>query len=246
MFNSQRPHIDDLPTSRELWRATAIAAGVAGLLLVTVVLPAEHGIDPTGIGSVLGLTQMGEIKQQLAAEAALDAAMDAGAAAAAANARAVPPAEMRAEMPALSPSETGSTGPGSPTPEGPTPGAVPAVVAAAAGAATPAAAAARTDVTTIALAPGEAAEIKLTAAKGAEIRFSWSVDRGHVNYDTHADAPGISYHGYGKGKESKGESGKLVAAFDGKHGWYWRNRSDVPLTVTLKTEGAYTEVRRMM
>lgn len=236
MFNSQRPQLDDLPTSRQLWRATGLAAGVAGLLLVTVVMPAEHGIDPTGIGGVLGLTQMGKIKQQLAQEAALDAAMDAGAAAAAANASVAPP-----------PSETGGSGPGTPTPEGGTPGTTAVVAATAAAVSAPASAAAtRSDVTTIALAPGEAAEIKVTAAKGAEIRFSWSVDRGHVNYDTHADAPGVSYHGYGKGKESKGEGGKLVAAFDGKHGWYWRNRSDVPLTVTLKTEGAYTEVRRML
>ena len=35
-------------------------------LLVTMVLPAEYGIDPTGVGRVLGLTEMGEIKQQLA------------------------------------------------------------------------------------------------------------------------------------------------------------------------------------
>lgn len=244
MFNSQRPHIDDLPTSRQLWRATGLAAGVAGLLLVTLVLPAEHGIDPTGIGKVLGLTQMGGIKQQLAREAALDAAMDAGAAAAAANASAALPA-------------TGPDGAGAQAPEGSATTATAAATGTAEGAATVAArgaaaaapattAATRSDVTTIALAPGEAAEIKLTARKDAEIRFSWSVDQGHVNYDTHADAPGVSYHGYGKGKESKGENGKLVAAFDGKHGWYWRNRSDVPLTVTLKTEGAYTEVRRML
>jgi len=33
------------------------------------VLPAEYGIDPTGIGRALGLTPMGEIKMSLAAEA---------------------------------------------------------------------------------------------------------------------------------------------------------------------------------
>ncbi len=35
-----------------------------------VYLPAEYGTNPTGVGSILGLTEMGEIKQQLAAEAA--------------------------------------------------------------------------------------------------------------------------------------------------------------------------------
>jgi hypothetical protein len=31
-------------------------------------MPAEYAIDPTGIGKVLGLTKMGEIKQSLAEE----------------------------------------------------------------------------------------------------------------------------------------------------------------------------------
>ena len=44
------------------------------VLLFTVVLPAEYGIDPTGVGSILQLTEMGQVKQQLAEEAAADAA----------------------------------------------------------------------------------------------------------------------------------------------------------------------------
>ncbi|MGN6289090.1 MAG: hypothetical protein ACTHNA_07495 [Sphingopyxis terrae] len=83
-------------------------------------------------------------------------------------------------------------------------------------------------------------------AKDAKIAFDWSVEGGHVNFDTHADAPGIAYHGYGKGKESTGEKGELVAAFDGKHGWFWRNRSGAPVTITLRTEGAYTDIRRVV
>ena len=39
------------------------------------------------------------------------------------------------------------------------------------------------------------------------------------------------------------QAGALVAAFTGNHGWFWRNRSDAPVTLTLRTEGAYTEMR---
>ena len=98
----------------------------------------------------------------------------------------------------------------------------------------------------MALAPGEGAEIKVDAGEGARIAFDWSVAGGHVNYDTHADAPGISYHGYDKGRESTGEQGTLVAAFDGSHGWFWRNRSGAPVTVTLRTDGAYTAIKRVV
>ena len=41
---------------------------VAAILTVLVILPAERGIDPTGIGSVLGLTRMGQLKSALGEE----------------------------------------------------------------------------------------------------------------------------------------------------------------------------------
>jgi hypothetical protein len=207
MFNSQRPNPDDLPTSRQLFRATLIAAATAGAILVAIVLPSEYAIDPTGIGRALGYTQMGEIKAQLAEEAAADAAIDAA------------------------PDEAVQVAAGPAGPTAPEQAAV---------------AAARTDTLTVELAPDEAAEIKVTALKGAEIAFGWDVAGGHVNFDTHGDAPGISYHGYGKGRESTGERGTLVAAFDGKHGWFWRNRSGAPVTITLSTEGVYSEIRRVV
>ena len=76
---------------RRLLRSTMIALAVAALLLITIVLPAEYGIDPTGVGRVLGLTRMGEIKTRLAREAAADAAADAAAAAADDSATTTPP-----------------------------------------------------------------------------------------------------------------------------------------------------------
>ncbi len=69
----------ETPSSASLVRSTLIAAAVAGLLLVTCVLPAEYGIDPTGVGRMLGLTQMGEVKLALAEEAASNAAAEASA-----------------------------------------------------------------------------------------------------------------------------------------------------------------------
>ena len=58
------------PTTAQLLRSTLIALAAAAMILVTIVLPAEYGIDPTGVGSALGLKRVGEIKTQLAEEAA--------------------------------------------------------------------------------------------------------------------------------------------------------------------------------
>ena len=74
MYNSDTPLQAELPTSKQLVKSTILAGIAAVVLLFTVVLPAEYGIDPTGIGSVLQLTEMGQVKQQLADEAAADAA----------------------------------------------------------------------------------------------------------------------------------------------------------------------------
>ena len=58
-----------LPTLQELGRATVGAVIVAAILLVTAVLPAEAGIDPTGVGRLLGLTTLGQIKQDRGSQA---------------------------------------------------------------------------------------------------------------------------------------------------------------------------------
>jgi hypothetical protein len=200
----------ELPSSQTLLRSTIIALAVAAALLVTIVLPAEYAVDPTGIGRVLGLTQMGEIKMSLAqeaaaAEAAEAALLDGGAAAPAAD------------------------GPGSTAASDTT--TVPT---------------SRSDVTTITLRPNEGKEVKLEMEEGATVRYNWNVDGGVVNYDTHGDpwnAPREFYHGYGKGTGVPSQEGELVAAFDGLHGWFWRNRTGATVTVTLRTEGAYQGVR---
>lgn len=74
MYNSDTPLQAELPSSKQLMKSTVLAAIAAIVILFTVVLPAEYGIDPTGVGSLLRLTEMGQVKQQLAEEAAADAA----------------------------------------------------------------------------------------------------------------------------------------------------------------------------
>jgi hypothetical protein len=46
------------PSRRQIARATGIAMTVAVVLLVTVVLPAEYGVDPLGTGKALGLIDL--------------------------------------------------------------------------------------------------------------------------------------------------------------------------------------------
>ena len=224
MFNSKIPTLNELPSSQQLLRSTVIALIAAIVLLVTVVMPSEYAIDPTGAGRMLGLTQMGEVKQQLAAEAAADAATPVVAAPAAPQS--VPQA---APKPAVS-TAAEATAPAVATP---------AVVEAEG----------QQHEMSIALAPGQGAEIKLEMLKGSKVNYFWTANGGLVNYDTHGDpynAPREFYHGYGKGRATPEDQGVLEAAFDGKHGWFWRNRTSKPVTVTLRTEGNYIAIKRVI
>jgi len=216
MHNAQRPNIDDLPTARQLWRSTAIAAGAAALILVTMVWPSEYGIDPTGIGGFLGLTEMGEIKSQLAEEAEADRLM------------------MESQVEPQSSLQ---------------PGLVDIIFGAIVGTAhaqetsAPTEAAVWKDEITFTLEPGQGIEIKLVMEEGAIASFEWKVEGGEVNFDLHGDGSGneISYE---KGRAVQEAAGELTAAFTGNHGWFWRNRGDAPVSVTLRVAGAYSKIKR--
>lgn len=72
MFNAEKPNLDELPSSAQLFKSTILALIAAVAILITVILPAEYAIDPTGVGRMLNLTEMGEIKKELEAEAEQD------------------------------------------------------------------------------------------------------------------------------------------------------------------------------
>lgn len=51
---------EGLPSSRSLVKATLLAIVIAAIVLVLAVLPAEYGIDPTGLGRKMGLGALHE------------------------------------------------------------------------------------------------------------------------------------------------------------------------------------------
>ena len=201
MYNSDMPNRADLPTKRKLVRSSLIAAVSAAVLLVTVVLPAEYGIDSTRIGGVLGLTEMGQIKQQLADEVELESVTPESA-----TPKAIVSEPVKVETPEI----------------------------------------VWGDETIVTLKPGEAAEVKLTMKKGDVAQYEWVTNQGHLNSDLHADGAGKAFTSYRKGRAETSDAGEFQAEFDGVHGWYWRNRSDDVVDVTLRVRGAYSEIKQVL
>lgn len=205
MYNTDLPNRADLPSSKQLLKSTALAAAVAATLLITCILPAEYGIDPTGIGEAIGLKKMGEIKQQLHQEADAEATAT--------------PASLQLEQ-------------------------LPEAISARAN--TPLSV--QQHEMRVTLEPNQATEIKLSMPESTVVQYRWVTEGGGLNFDTHGDivnAPKGFYHGYGKGVNQTEDAGQLTAAFDGKHGWFWRNRGKQAVTVTLTTEGAYEKIERV-
>ena len=91
------------------------------------------------------------------------------------------------------------------------------------------------------LSPGEGVEIKLVMAEGETAEYEWTANGSVVNFDKHGDGNGqeISYE---QGRAVPGDTGVLTAAFTGKHGWFWRNRTDSAVTVTLRTRGVCSDM----
>ncbi|MFB2706220.1 MULTISPECIES: hypothetical protein [Marinobacter] len=223
MYNTDRPNREELPSTAKLVRSTIIAAIVALVLLVTVVMPAEYALDPTGAGRVLGLTEMGEIKEQLAEEAAADAAAQ----------RVAVQTQIEAPAPAsVEPAATAEAAPeAEPAPEEPAPATADESE--------------WQDEVRFVLTPGQGTEFKLTMNEGAIARFSWESEGGPVNFDTHGDGGGRSIS-YEKGRGVPEDEGELEAAFTGNHGWFFRNRNNNNVTMVLRTGGDYGELKKML
>jgi hypothetical protein len=211
MFNTPLPTVNELPSTRKLVRSTLIALLTAVGLLVTVVMPSEYAVDPTGVGRALGLTQMGELKIILAQEALADAAPPQPAAPAPQVAQVQPIAKPVAQ---------------------PVPTPTPVL---------------KTNQMSVTLKPGEGTEIKLEVLKNKTVSYEWTAVGGPVNYDTHGEPYNGEkgyFHSYNKGKQVKSDKGEFTAIFDGTHGWFWRNRSNNDVTISLKTSGDYLNVKQ--
>lgn len=218
-----------------LVRSTFGSMAAAFFILILFWLPSEYGVDPTGVGRLLGLTQMGEIKQQLYAEAADE---DAVLAAQAAAERVSADPALLARLDALEGQVSDiadALGVATASPVS-VPQAVPSVTEMP----EPAAPQWRDEVS-YTLSPAQGIEIKLAMTEGARAIFAWTANGSVLNYDTHGDG-GWKSISYEQGRGVPEQTGELVAAFDGKHGWFWRNRTESAVKLTLRIRGDYSEL----
>jgi hypothetical protein len=164
------------PSRATLLKTIGIVLAVALLLLTLVVLPAEYGIDVTGLGGRLGLTRLYQEGVGVSGGS-------------------------------IHTSHENSY---------------------------------RTDQVEVTLRPEEGLEYKFILDQGAMMVYSWQAD-GLLYYDFHGEPEGDT-SGYFESYSATVNleaNGSFNAPFEGRHGWYWRNRGDQAVTLTLSTAGYY-------
>lgn len=96
----------------------------------------------------------------------------------------------------------------------------------------------KTEETAIELNPGQAVEAKVGMRKGTRVDYTWSTAGGSVFFDKHGERE-EGEKSYAWGRNATGGSGVLEAAFDGSHGWLWRNDGKTPVRITVRTTGEF-------
>lgn len=183
------------PSRSTLAKATGGAAIAAAAILTLFVLPAEYGVDPTGVGTALGLTGMVAEKAETA------------------------PALAATSAPA---------------------GALPTPTKESISKSTPW----RQDEMIITLPPHSGQEVKAHMEKGDSFIFSWT-SSGPIKAEMHGEelnAADDAFTDYWKELEISGGQGDFTAPFAGIHGWYFRNKGETPVTVTVRTVGFYKDL----
>jgi hypothetical protein len=209
-----------IPSAKSIVTATVLALVVAGVLLVTAVLPAEYGIDPLGTGKALHLTDLSK------AEASKPAEKPAAPAPTVASKK----EEVVAKIdPILEPAADGSApkmkGTFIPQKDG-----------------------YKIDSREMKLKPGEGLEIKYNMKKGAGLVYSWTASdkllfefHGEPNVKP-AGKEGTDYYETYDIDNQVGQDqahGTFIAPSSGIHGWFWENKTAKPVTIKLVSAGFY-------
>jgi hypothetical protein len=168
-------------SKKTLLKATAFAAVLALLIFFVAILPAEFGVDPTGFGKVMKLTQLaGQTSSAQAATTQADTT--------------------KQTLPA------------------------------------------QEDSVDISIPAGKGLEYKFYLVGGDAMRYGWSTKGGELLYfDFHGEPQGDTT-GYFESytiSTANNVRGSFTASFEGSHGWYWKNKGQTDIVVTLQTEGSY-------
>jgi hypothetical protein len=193
-------------TKKKIIKALIIAIVISAVLLVGAVLPAEYGIDPTGIGRTLGFTRLYSPSDSSAAVA-------------------------RVLYPRLKMEQAGSDkGVKKPVEaDNPPPSQQYEI---------------REDSVQVTVPAGKGIEYKIYMLRHGQVKYEWTTDKDVVYVDFHGEVnqeqvtSDVYYESYTLAYADN-MVGTLLAPYEGKHGWYFRNNGKSDIIVTIRLKGQY-------
>ena len=197
--------------TKQIVKATIAALLLGTLLFVAAVLPAEYGVDPMGTGKLFGFSRLQQVNAPVVAS--------------------IDETPRSKSYPVLKLEELGS-GPNVPTPKevhNPAPSKQFEQ---------------RQDSVTIRVPAGKGLEYKMNVLKYGEVKYEWVTDKGVLYFDFHGEPkqanPGKDefFKSY-TAAYSGNMIGTFLAPFEGRHGWYFKNKSEAEIVVSLRINGQY-------
>ncbi len=210
------------PSSSSLFKSAFFTLLGAVVVTFLFIMPAEYGVDLTGIGTKLGLT---DLEGAATGPAPSTAAAEASPKLLAGQFPQPPAAEDFDYYDPEVMSEPFSRSHATPF---------------------------RSDTIEVPLDELEHVEVKANMKQGDALVYSWKLVEGETVYtDFHADPhetdkyPEQYWVRY-KESEDPSASGSIVAPFDGNHGWYWMNIEEKPVKIVLEVRGYYDNIEEIM
>lgn len=199
-----------------IFKATVAALIIGMVLLLTAVLPAEYGLDPTGAGKALGFTKLYQPIE---------------------NAQTITSEEKQVQSPdRVLKLEDGGSGPEVIKPEeanNPAPDKQFKE---------------REDSVQVVIPAGGAIEYKINMLKYSRVKYEWITNNESVFFDFHgevkqANPPGNVYYESYTVAYSNNVIGNFLSPFEGKHGWYFKNKNDAQVVISIKLKGQYELIK---
>ncbi len=209
MKDSNQP----IMNKKQLLKSVLWAFVIGAIVLVTAVLPAEYNIDPLGTGKLFGFSRLyiDDTPKDITESTSVT---------------------VQTNVELLKLKKLGSP-PSVPKPiEADNPPALEQLVI-------------RNDTIEVIVVAGKGIEYKFRALKYGSVKYDWNTsDNAIVYIDFHGEVyqenppEEVFYESYTLAF-SNNMAGTFTAPFEGKHGWYFRNKNEKDVTVTLHLQGQY-------
>lgn len=202
-------------SNRQLFIGLILALIIGAALTFFVILPAEKGEDPSGIGEATGLSQLSEAEQPASTTTVVEIDANALYISIDPTTTEVVPDEFGRPAPSLDGENIRAHE-----------------------------SAYKTETVEFVLPADAEIEYKAIMNEGEVLLYSWSsTEDTYVDFHAHDETRNPDmWTRYSEIQEGTSDHGSIVAPFSGQHGWYWLNLTGEDATVTLTVAGYYDEL----